>query len=559
MNALIPHFTEFGEHEREQGWVILNLAGRWDEWILRRVEQVWLINDAAVRRQITIDFRQREKLFGEAPMLIGKHHQVHFVPLTQLDKGQFTNFDLRDEDGRAVPLLTRRKTASLRAAALVRLAQLGLLHTLLNDLRTPPADKRDMMAAFHTYPDPRAIRIPAAIEQELWRICYLPWLREPGGPEECARDLRRAFLATEPTQLTPVSEWDWHVEDEQWTSDVDESLWRWALASDTRFREALFDAARLRLVCAPIEYESERRRIIKMSYDEPATEPGLQLWRRFKRTPGWLGPRWRRAEDRLEGLRRDDAEDEWAQPHTSTNRRLRGLSILEMLSRGVGWSGKVATFELPAVGAGGTFHFEFSSPEGTQIRRARLKAVRRGTDRDWRVAQRYARNVQRTQLCLPGLRQGATGTALVAIKPRSSTIIRGACVGAALLASALLALVTTTPDLGNNTEAAVAILLLGPALLAGATTRSPEHTATTGIVYGIRLLGLLIALTSGIAAALLVAGRTPPASGWLWWTLTAIAIVLAIVLGIAWRLAGRGWPTIAQLEPEPHPDSEEHQ
>lgn len=536
-----PAFSGLTTEERRQGFVTLKLLGRWDAWIKRRVEQICFMSHSAVRRQVSVDFRLHEDLFGR-PTVEWGDTKLHYVPLALLDKQTFVNFDLRDEDDRALPLVTRRKNAAIGAAVLTALAKTSLVRRLLEeDADHPSPTSRPVAEAFRWIPDPRAIKLPPDLEEQFWRICYRE-IATRHDEHNAMAEFRR-FTQTPPSAFASVADWPWQVVEEVWEADVEPALWRWALATDPAFASLAFDFSRLFMICAPVAYVPGKRRVIKFSYDEHAREPEARLWRRLKRAgPGLgAGKYLRRAEDYLEGLETEDAaaHREWIAPFSASNRELSPLSMWAKFWRGVGWVSKRATFELPAVGLGGSFHFEFACPEGTQIRRARLRAVKAPAGHDLeQTARRAARDVDRVHLYLGGLRQGASGSASVAIKPRSSTIIRGACIAAAVTAGLLAYGHRRADEFSSHADAAVALLLLGPALLAAYTARPGEHPATTSLVFGLRLLALLTAGCAIAGAALVIAGEG-----------VALALVLTslatfLVLVVAWRLAARGWPEL---------------
>src|ERR1044072_723440 len=107
--------------DRDHGRGARTLVGAWDDWVKRRVETVELLSDTTVRRRVSVDFRMRSWL--PAPVLQWAGSQFHYIRIAQLEKGRMLRFDLRDETGRALPLLTRRKNAMISAATLAALAQ----------------------------------------------------------------------------------------------------------------------------------------------------------------------------------------------------------------------------------------------------------------------------------------------------------------------------------------------------------------------------------------------------------------------------------------------------
>lgn len=96
-----------GEMSHEGALQIADLMLQPRSWIHRRVEQIGYLDKSAIRRRISIDFT--------APV-------VGHVPLTQLEKGKLTNFDLRDEQNLPIPMPTAIENSAISAAMLTALA-----------------------------------------------------------------------------------------------------------------------------------------------------------------------------------------------------------------------------------------------------------------------------------------------------------------------------------------------------------------------------------------------------------------------------------------------------
>jgi hypothetical protein len=108
-------------------------------WITRRKERVTLLDETAVRRQMSVDF---ELPHDVAPVGLWLNERVWYAPLFFLQKGSdepfdpdgdlrkpephFANFDLRDERGRALSLPPRTWNAAVTAAMLATLIRDGL-------------------------------------------------------------------------------------------------------------------------------------------------------------------------------------------------------------------------------------------------------------------------------------------------------------------------------------------------------------------------------------------------------------------------------------------------
>lgn len=92
-----------------------------ERWVHRRVETIELLDARQLRRHSSVDFT-----LPRFPGLEPGEGEAEYVPLSLLRKGVLTAFDLRDEAGASLPLLTRLQGASIAAALLVQQAELAL-------------------------------------------------------------------------------------------------------------------------------------------------------------------------------------------------------------------------------------------------------------------------------------------------------------------------------------------------------------------------------------------------------------------------------------------------
>jgi hypothetical protein len=523
--------------DRHHGLLALNLISRWNKWVKRRVENIELLNDTSVRRQCSVDFRLRS--WFPKPRLHWDGDGIHYIPIAVLAKGSLVDFDVRDEAGRALPLLTRRKNSSIAAAALCSLAQLTTWVKLIeaHGLRTVAADP-----ALPT--DPRQIRLPRGLEEELVRITYLP-------PED-ARTVLSNFLAADESAVKPLAHWAWQLkqpdsrsEEPYWDADVPESAWRYGLASNTQTRALLDDFAGSWMVSVPIKDEPLRRRILKFSYHEHRLEPQLGIVSRLKSladTKG-IGSRLDHAEDWLEGLPAGRG-DEWKREHGG-HRPSKPLQMGTWLRQAAAWEGFTIEFDTPAVGKGGSYHLELLAPEGTQIRRATLFATQGEKILDSHEL-RGARGLQRAHLYIGSMPARSEGKASVTLKPRSATLVRSlallAFVSFVMLALAGLKLDTLTNRASGTSSTLAPVFLLLPGLGAAIVARAAEHAMTTSMLLGLRLLAMAVALGPLAGASLLAVARKWPHIGLAWSGIVILAGLCAIILAVSWRLASRRRP-----------------
>lgn len=553
--------VELTLEEQRQGTVVFELVGNWNLWVKRRVEQITLVTDSRVERRIGVDFRLHPEIFG-TPTLFWGDEPIHYVPLTLLKKAPFMNFDLRDETGAAIPLLTRRKTATIGTATLCAAAKNFVQQRFLeakDDSLTENASRFRKAIAEGQMPA-EDILLPPRLQDYFSELCRLPFKREDyetehpsasGVWEEMIQHAVLSFRAAD-MEKSDVTDWVWMQDgNNRWSApDQDENSWLRVLLSDKIFSGLTFDFQRLFMVFAPVSYEKGRRRLLKIQYEEHLVDPGLKEFEQVRKAMPRLAKHIRRSEDRAEGLKTDPAkaQREWIISESASNREGSRPSIYKKLKRGIGWLGKPLTFDLPGLGFGGSFHLEFSAPEGIQIRRGRLRAKRvtpptPGLRPREEFARRYARNVSRCHLYLGRLLPGASGEAMVAIKPGSTTIVRGAALSS-ILTTILIACIFffADRDITRATSTVVALLLLAPGLIAAQLARPNEHPVTTGMLFGLRMLALAVAGVAVIAAALLGAQQTPDHACVPWAIVLGAAVALTLVLLRSWRLAGRDWP-----------------
>ncbi len=545
--------SQVGEHldarARRLGTVNFRLISQWDRWVHRRIEQIELISDAAARRRISVDFRLHRSHFGDPVESDGKE-AVYYVPLTLLKKAPVSNFDLRDEGGAALPLLTKRKTSSICAATLSAATRAMIIEEVA--LHAPESEM-GRAARTDTGFNIESIKLHPQLEADFLNLCVLPYeRRRDGSPRPTAKDVHRWMMARTASDtlkadtLKPVSSWTWKETDEGWIAD-EEAYEKWVLGiiRDPDLSTLIFDLARLYMVATPIAAEVGRRRVIKLEYEEHYREPGLRVIggvrSKYPRQTGWL----RRLEDRAEGLSSDDGSiHEWLRPRTAMKPPPR-QKLWEALAGGIGWRAKRIPFVLPGLGFGGTYHLEVTAPFGTQLRRAELQAIEPGVKTAVRAehATRHAGNVTRAHLYLGGDHGGAHGEGQMYIKPKSSTVIRGAALAATTLwILVLIALLLVDGADEDSSRAPIAALLLVPGLLAAVAGQRFDHGITQKMVFGLRLLAMAVGGVAVVAAVLLGTETTFCDEPLLWSALLVSATALMGILLGAWRLAGRDWP-----------------
>jgi hypothetical protein len=109
----------FTQEQARLGAALLTLISDWDAWMHRRVDRFRFAGDdeRVLERHQSIDFQVPKILFEVSPTAT-----AILVPIAIVNKWRLPEFSLRDEAGRAVPLLARNESTPLAAAMLCSLA-----------------------------------------------------------------------------------------------------------------------------------------------------------------------------------------------------------------------------------------------------------------------------------------------------------------------------------------------------------------------------------------------------------------------------------------------------
>jgi hypothetical protein len=247
--------------------------------------------------------------------------------------------------------------------------------------------------------------------------------------------------------------------------------------------------------------------------------------------------------DRLEGLPAGQAS-EWRE-RTFSWRPARGLGLSTAISQRAGWSSHEKRFDVPGVGHARSFHFEFAAPRGLQIRRASL-VVLKSDGTTFEHVERGARNLSRVALYGPDQEPGYPGIVVIDIKVSAANLVRSLClaggIGVALLSTGYVKLDTLIDRSQGNVGPALALLLLLPGVIAGLVSRGDEHPVTTSMLFGLRMLGVAVAVFPALGALALVGFRRAPVLQYAWLALLAGASATFAILMITWLLAARRRP-----------------
>jgi hypothetical protein len=218
------------------------------EWVNRRVETIKLLDVDTVAVRISIDFRIPTDLPGAIKLGTG---ETYVLPLTVLPRRRsLAYFDVTDEGGRSLPMLTRQENARITGTILIAAAQRALAEA------------------------------PAGVELSAQLLAYLASIPTRG--THGARAFVEPVLEPENDLLYP----DARVPE--------------ILLVDQDFRNLLGLCASCSFVHVPLDARPGERRIIKLSLLSPWDPTGAAeaeknrkaRWaRRFRDLATWLG--WR--------------------------------------------------------------------------------------------------------------------------------------------------------------------------------------------------------------------------------------------------------------------------
>jgi hypothetical protein len=532
------------------------------DWVHRRVDQAAFVDPTTIRRRRSVDFTL-PALTSPAP----QHgtRDVHYVPLTLINKWRLVDVDVRDEAGVALGLVGRRDHGPLAAALLIMLAHFCMGDTL------PPRHK---------------LQMPDAVKVDLRRIANAK-----------VDDAVRVCSTLLPAEPLPD----------------DEMEWRTTLALNRTFMGLAWDLARSFFVMVPLTDAAGTRRVIKLGYNYRVTVPSSRKMPRKKQeeqlangvgavllrservteskavsdTPRVPAPvfrlrgpgdddteriviakngdevleanlpvgHWRIWQDELPGftlMEKGPAEVEVSLGEIRTvtfvnNESLRKPEQTELpshiprLKRRIKLAAEVGLrareYLIPLrVGDGGSYHLEFEAPEGFTVTRAKIATADHGGD----VLDLVTDSAKRTHLYLPYVREPTAALAKVHLRPRSDTIVDTAMTVAIITALVLCSYAVFHAIHPGDPTSATVVLLATPGALAAFAAHTPTSTVVSRLTSGLRLLALAPGLFAFGAAATITA----------WPTAVAGRVVIGVLAGGALGLAAL-WATIGRLTRHP--------
>jgi prealbumin domain-containing protein len=562
------------------GVLVLSLIADWASWVHRRVETIRVEDPATYRRSVSVDLTL--PIGTPTPLQSTGGIPLYPVPLALLRKRRLRRFDLCDEGGRALPLMTARKNGAVAAGVLQAAA--GVF-------------AEDKVAEEHRN------ELPSEVLDDIW-----------------------AIATAAPTEADRIWEALGVVRDD---GDAAATAWRSSLSANERFMALARDLSRNFIVVVPLEINPGQRRVLKFAYDEPqrARERVGFMGRRLRRDrheklpePGPEGvgivtiraqssqidtektevePQPLRgvtitlsfADGQEQNLETDDrgqaitqlaAGRYVAQAHTprgfamrSAPRqeveitpdrpatvsfnflRIRALGMEPGLDEPVSPGGSDPfVVVVPSLGQAGSYHLEIEAPEGLQVTAARLGELpayviptENGNNKDLK-SDFETGNLQRAHLYLAGVRQGQSGRAVFYLRPRPETIVRPAALTGCITSIAILIVCLRLDGIGPNISAVGTLLLLIPGGLSAYVARHREPITTTARLFRLRIAALTCGLWAFLSTLLLVLGRDwplnraknafAPPDGWGLvrpglWLIFALSLGSVVYLAKAWR------------------------
>jgi hypothetical protein len=144
------------------GLTMLQVFVKSSDWVVRRVEHVTFLDECTVRRGVSIDYVAPSNAVA---LSRPGGHCARVLPLAIMRRKSLVNFDFRDHDGRALPLLGLRQNQALTLAVVRAWAAASLDEQ--TETVSPEVDEflDDVIAGDQT---------------ELWRAYKRMWAAEPG-------------------------------------------------------------------------------------------------------------------------------------------------------------------------------------------------------------------------------------------------------------------------------------------------------------------------------------------------------------------------------------------
>lgn len=585
--------------ERATGVVTLGRLLKWDSWVNRRIEALELKDPLRLIRRVSLDFRYPHD--HPAAEYSPDNEPIVLVPLTLLRKRTLIDFSLRDETGAVLPLLTRTQNANVAAAVLAAYAEWKadtawggrvegkrpledkpIPEEIFDDLRRIAIEDRgDALRSWEQLDRARNGQVSAAQE---WRDAMVT---DPAFMA-LARDLALNFLV-----LTPLigRRGQRRVLKYKYEERVEKPVAR--ISARAREYAARWDqwraARRLRRRPGPVGELIATAELHSVGADpQPCSNIGVTVvpcvggrieepctFR--KKDSGSLTlslpvgeylvrPVVPTGLAQLRAVTASVTIDERRESRVDfvfvrgTDGQPRGesrgvedrQSLVERLGTAIGWRPRRIVVLTPAIGHGGSYHFDVEAPEGLFISRITLRERRASpaTRGHGGEARTVASDEDRdhVHLSASAVPQDSSGIVELLLRPRARTVVRPACLSAIFTTCVLFAIARRWPAIGTNAGSVATLLLAVPGGLSAWSARAQEHPWTTERLLGVRLLALAAGLWAFLGALAIVLNRKysadPDGSATLgpaWggteltlYTLFILSGLTAVALGLAW-------------------------
>lgn len=425
--------TDIGRVTAGAGWFGADRAQRWSR---RHVETLSFLTHDMVRRALTCDLVLPDTTAWSVPWRDGE--RMYYCPVAAIRKTPPTaNIDLRNEEGRKMPLLNRPENAAISAVALAHALKQLLDVEVLSDSQL------------------NLIRILLRAEPETALV---------------AAALLRAYVRRE----TPSSR-SHHV---QQMADLLASL-------------AVNSVIWLRLVGVP-----HQRRIIQLSYDLRVRQPRI--------------PRPRRPETLLVEFRGRAPVEEPVEEDDDAHRRGNLRRLFDRAGKFFGLSAYHVSIH-PYTANTDSYHLQAVAPPGMETRAVRLGGRLRNARGDPVRPQEHV-TPGTAHLSFFGAQVVKPGPITLSLRVPRRGYMSWAAATCLLISLMLWGFdqyqAQVSAPTSHDFAAAVAVLLIVPAVLTSLLGRQGEHALLSWLLSGPRFCVLLAGACAALDAAVLV-GITP--------------------------------------------------
>jgi hypothetical protein len=204
-----------------------------------------------------------------------------------------------------------------------------------------------------------------------------------------------------------------------------------------------------------------------------------------------------------------------------------------------------------------SFHMEAEAPEGLRISsrvtftQTQYDARRRDIKKPFEKSGSY----QRSHVHCNDVHASDRLAVVLRIGPRSSTIVRGAALTAALTLLAVVYVRIQIHHINKHGAASAAtVLLVIPTILSLWVARSNEHPATTYLLWPVRIVAAAPAVLGLIAASVLITGATSFSGEAVLAAVISLLAAATWILGSTWRGAIRRQARRRSLRPRRQTD-----